>query len=118
MADAKTLLTGEQITLPQLASAARAMLERSQIWFATLLGVDHHLALAHQDFLEMRRESEVDIERIVPTDEQYRTYVPTLMLRWFQLRVVRWMESQWGRDRRLRMFDVEVLFDRIEYCEQ
>lgn len=57
LADAKTLLTGEQITLPQLASAARAMLERSQIWFAMLLGIDHHLALAHQDFLELWRKA-------------------------------------------------------------
>ena len=93
------------------------MLERSQVWFATLLGYNHRLVLAHQDFLELWRENEVEIERIVPSMTQYRLYVPTLMVRWFQLRVVRWMDQQWLSSRKYQMFDVEKLFDRIEYQE-
>ena len=117
LADAQLLLATDTVSLPQMFSMGRGMITRCMVWFATFLGSDHDIVEDHQVFLQDWLLREAEYELIIPRDERMRMMVPTLFVRWFQIRLTVWLDSQWRSPRDVQTPDFHKLFTRIELGE-
>ena len=78
--DTQALIYTESLSLPQLFSQARGLLQRCQIWYATFFEQDHPVVEGHARFLEamLLRESEYEI--LTPSNSSMKCFVPTLFV--------------------------------------
>ena len=113
LGDAQILLNADNLALPQLFSHARGMIQRCMVWYSVFLGESHPLVQGHQIFLHDMLTGEATYEIIIPTNIRMIRYVPTLFVRWFQLRMTNWLNRQWISPQKISVPMFEDLFERI-----
>ena len=117
LSKAQQLLATDIVSFPQLFSQARGMLKRSMVWFATFFGVDHPLVHQHVTFLTQLLSGEATYEILQVSDARMQRHVPTLFLRWFQLRLCHWMNTQWASPTTVPVPDFTSVFQKIAVGE-
>ena len=89
------------------------MIQRCMVWYSVFLGEAHPLVQGHQIFLHNILTGEATYEIIVPTNIRMIRYVPTLFVRWFQLRMTNRLNRQWISPQKIMVHALEDLFERI-----
>jgi hypothetical protein len=93
--DAEALVSNDPAVLPRTFPQARASLTVFQAFLLATLGEAHTWTLAMRRFLLRMSAREMELEELKPRDPQYRNLVPTLIVRWIQLRWDDWLQTQW-----------------------
>lgn len=84
--DAESLVTNDPAVLPRTFLQARASLTVFQAFLFATLGEGHTWTRAMHHFLMRMSSREMELEELRTRDPQYRNLVPTLVVRWIQLR--------------------------------
>ena len=118
LADTQTLMGAESLSLPQLFSHARGLIQRCRVWYATFFGYDHPVVEGHTKFVEAMLLGEAEYEILIPSNNYMKHFVPTLFVRYFQLRLCNWLNRQWRSQMIVDAPDFCDLFERIAVGEQ
>ena len=112
--DAAQLMTPKKPNLPKHLFQSREMLQRLQIMFCILLGVDHSFTQNLTQFLRDFVDRESTLFWYKPVSPGYTLCMPILVIQWITLRVDWWFKSQGISDVAVAAPNLGELFTNIE----
>ena len=112
--DAATLMTPKKPNLPKHLFQAREMLQRLQIMFSILLGVEHGFTVNLTQFLRDFVDRESTLFWYRPVSPGYTLCMPILIIQWITLRVDWWFKAQGVSDLAVAPPNLGELFTNIE----
>jgi hypothetical protein len=95
VSDAESLVSNDPAVLPRTFLQARASLTVFEAFLLATLGEEHTWTRALHRFLLRMNSREMELEELQTRDPHYRNLVPTLVVRWIQLRWDDWLQTQW-----------------------
>ena len=104
----------QDVSMPRTFAQLRYLVERSQALWLILLGSQHPVTRAHQDYRRELVTHEKRLERITTRDNSMRFLVPALLGRRIQLAVNTWLGSQARSPSPVAFKSLTDVFDDIE----
>jgi hypothetical protein len=113
VADAQTLIANDPATLPRTLTQARTCLTVFQGFLRITLGHAHPWTRGLHMFRLQMVARETELEGLPTRNLQYRNLVPSLIVRWIQLRWDDWLQSQWYAPLNVPVPELTDLFSHI-----
>jgi len=114
LSDAVHLMAGDDARVPLDWLQAKACLQNFTVLFHALLGHNHPLVAELVTLLEQFRDYEDNLTRLQPPPHVSHLDLPTLVVRWVQVRVSNWLKRQYMSPGLATMPNLKELFHRIE----
>ena len=119
LADTQAVLSStSDIHIPVTTLQARITLQRFLVLLYALLGNQHSLVQAFASFYDQFMQREPELVRAHPRVQEHRHIVPALLVRWAQLRVSYWFQTQAHQNQMVAPPDFSELFKLIALNEE